>query len=140
LDGDETAQVEGDRIFLRQALVNIIHNAVKYSPVGETIAVHVRRDGANRIVVEIQDRGPGIPVEDQHKIFDRFYRVDKARWRESGGAGLGLAIAKWAVEAHGGSLTLESNVGTGSTFRISLPAAGVDGSFSPAASAHASRS
>ena len=120
--------------------MNIIHNGVKYSPVGETIAVHVRRDDANRIAVEIQDRGPGIPVEDHHKIFDRFYRVDKARWRESGGAGLGLAIAKWAVEAHGGSLTLESKVGTGSTFRVSLPASVVDGSFSPAASAHASRS
>jgi len=140
LDGDEKAQLEGDRIFLRQALVNIIHNAVKYSPVGETIALYVRREDAGRVVVEIRDRGPGIPAEDQHKVFDRFYRVDKARWRESGGAGLGLAIAKWAVEAHGGSLTLESKVGEGSTFRINLPAAGVDASFLPPVTAHASRS
>ena len=124
LEGDEQAQVKGDCLFLRQALVNILHNAVKYSPVGETISMRVRNDDSNRVIVEIQDKGPGIPIEDQPKVFDRFYRVDKARWRESGGTGLGLSIAKWAVEAHGGSIGLDSALNQGSTFRISLPSAG----------------
>ena len=123
LDGDEHAQVEGDGLFLRQALVNILHNAVKYSPVGEAITMRVRNGDANQVTVEIQDNGPGIPLEDQGKIFDRFYRVDKARWRESGGAGLGLSIAKWAVEAHGGHIGLDSAPNGGCTFRVSLPAA-----------------
>ena len=123
LEGDEHAQVKGDCLFLRQALVNILHNAVKYSPVGETISMRVRNDDSSRVIVEIQDKGPGIPIEDQPKVFDRFYRVDKARWRESGGTGLGLSIAKWAVEAHGGSIGLDSALNQGSTFRISLPSA-----------------
>ncbi|MCZ2149827.1 MAG: HAMP domain-containing protein [Bryobacterales bacterium] len=123
LEGDEHARVEGDRLFMRQAFVNIVHNAVKYSPVGETILVRVR-NGDSRVVVEIQDHGPGIPFEDQTRVFDRFYRVDKARWRESGGAGLGLSIAKWAVEAHGGTITLNSEPNKGCLFRITLPAVG----------------
>ena len=121
--GEETAAVDGDPIFLRQALVNIIHNAVKYSPIGETISVVVGRSDENRVVVEIKDKGPGIPPEDQPRIFDRFHRVDKARWRESGGAGLGLSIAKWAVEAHGGAITVQSELNKGCTFRIDLPRA-----------------
>jgi signal transduction histidine kinase len=131
LEGDEGAQVEGDRIFLRQALVNIIHNAVKYSPVGEAISVRVGTGAGNRVVIEIRDRGPGIPSEDQAKVFDRFYRVDKARWRESGGAGLGLSIAKWAVEAHGGSVTLESELNKGCSFRIALPSASAPSNGEP---------
>jgi len=122
VEGDEGAMVEGDPVFLRQALVNVIHNAVKYSPAGGAIGVRVVR-GEDGVVVEIQDNGPGIPVEDQPRVFDRFYRVDKARWRESGGAGLGLSIVKWAVEAHGGTVTLESGPNSGCTFRIHLPAA-----------------
>lgn len=121
--GDETAEIDGDRIFLRQALVNIIHNAVKYSPPAETISVLVRSGNTSTVVIEIKDNGPGIPPEDQPRIFDRFYRVDKARWRESGGAGLGLSIAKWAVEAHGGCISLHSEVNKGCIFRITLPGA-----------------
>lgn len=131
LNGDEKAQVEGDRIVLRQALVNILHNAVKYSPVGEVISVHVRNDGTGQVVIEIRDNGPGIPLEDQSKVFDRFYRVDKARWRESGGAGLGLSIAKWAAEAHGGAITLQSGPNQGCTFRISLPSAAAQPKSAP---------
>jgi heavy metal sensor kinase len=127
IEGDEDAQVGGDRLFLRQALVNIIHNAVKYSSIGETIGVRVRNGDPGNIMIEIRDNGPGIPEEDQPWIFDRFYRVDKARWRESGGAGLGLAIAKWAVEAHGGRITLESQVSKGSLFRIMLPRVNIAG-------------
>ncbi len=121
LEGDEHIRIEGDRLVLRQALVNVIHNAVKYSHAGQAISVRVANGSGNRVSIEIQDRGPGIPPEDQPKVFDRFYRVDKARWRESGGAGLGLSIAKWAVEAHGGTITLNSEVDKGCTFRISLP-------------------
>ncbi len=119
--GDERAQVEGDRVFLRQAFVNVIHNALKYSPASGEICVRVA-SREDRVTVEIQDQGPGIPEEDQPRVFDRFYRVDKARWRESGGAGLGLAIVKWAVEAHGGTVTRESTASHGCLFRISLPA------------------
>ena len=121
IEGDENVQVEGDCMFLRQALVNILHNAVKYSPVGETIRVHVRNGEHQKVTVEIKDNGPGIPMEDQPRIFDRFYRVDKARWRESGGAGLGLSISKWAVEAHGGSIRIESVPEHGCTFFVTLP-------------------
>jgi heavy metal sensor kinase len=128
MEGDEEVQVEGDCLFLRQALVNIFHNAVKYSPVGETIQVRVRNGRGHNVTVEIQDSGPGIPNEDQARVFDRFYRVDKARWRESGGAGLGLSIAKWAVEAHGGSIRLESVPEHGCTFLVVLP---LIGSHSP---------
>jgi len=123
LTGDESATVEGDRLFLRQAFVNLLHNAVKYSPVGGTIAVRVQ-SGSGRLTVEIEDNGPGVPAEDRAKIFDRFYRVDKARWRESGGAGLGLAITKWVVEAHHGEISLESGSEEGCLFRIKLPGAG----------------
>jgi len=123
VDGQEDLIVEGDHVFLRQALVNIIHNAIKYSPVGQTISVRVMPGIGSFVAIEVHDDGPGIPAEDQPRVFDRFYRVDKARWRESGGAGLGLSIVKWAVEAHGGVVTLESEPGEGCTFRISLPVA-----------------
>jgi len=120
MEGDEEAVVQGDPLFLRQALMNIIHNAVKYSPVGAMVWVRVRIDGRG-VTVEVEDNGPGIPPEDRPRIFDRFYRVDKARWRESGGAGLGLAIAKWAVEAHGGAVTVMCKQDAGCIFKISLP-------------------
>jgi heavy metal sensor kinase len=118
--GDESATVEGDRLFLRQALVNLLHNAVKYSPLGGTISVRVQ-SSINEVAVDIEDNGPGIPLEDRQKIFDRFYRVDRARWRESGGAGLGLSITKWVVEAHGGKIGLESEWTEGCLFRVNLP-------------------
>jgi heavy metal sensor kinase len=140
VEGDERVQVEGDSVFLRQAFVNVIHNAVKYSPHGGTISARVTANAHAMVIVEIRDDGPGIPLEDQPRIFDRFYRVDKARVRESGGAGLGLSIAKWAVEAHHGAITLQSQANEGSTFRISLPAVGPDGGFPFGASAHSPKS
>jgi heavy metal sensor kinase len=121
LEGDEHAEVEGDSLLLRQTLANLIHNAVKYSPVGQVIWVKVRDGATNCVEVEVQDHGPGIPPEDRDKVFDRFYRVDKSGQREFGGAGLGLSIAKWVVEAHGGSIGLGSVAAAGCTFRISLP-------------------
>lgn len=110
--------VDGD--LLRQAVVNILDNAIKFTPPGGTIAVVVE-DRPGVVGIEVRDSGPGIPADYQDKIFDRFYRVEKDRPRDAGGVGLGLAIAKWAVEANGGRIELESREGQGSTFRIVLP-------------------
>lgn len=139
VEGNESAQVEGDSVFLRQALVNVIHNAVKYSPPGGTVSARVTANTHGLVSIEVHDNGRGIPLDDQTKIFDRFYRVDKARVRESGGTGLGLSIAKWAVEAHGGAITVESRPNEGSTFRITLPASHPDGNIRSADLAHSSK-
>jgi heavy metal sensor kinase len=119
LEGDALASVEADRVLLRQALVNILHNAIKYSPPGGVISIRVI-DMIWDCIIEISDEGPGIPTEHHTRVFDRFYRVDEGRSRESGGAGLGLAIAKWTVEAHGGDLSLQTAESGGCTFRMLL--------------------
>jgi heavy metal sensor kinase len=118
--GDETIKVRADRLFLREAIVNVIHNAVKYAGVGGAIRIAVGRIDSNHAQVEIADSGPGIPPEHLSRIFDRFYRVDPARSSQEG-AGLGLSIAKWAVQAHGGEILAESAEGSGCTFRIVIP-------------------
>ncbi|MGA2880079.1 MAG: ATP-binding protein [Bryobacteraceae bacterium] len=123
VEGDEGARVKGDRVFLRQALVNIIHNAVKHSPAGGTISVGVYCEPAGGIRLEVADSGPGIAPEHSEKIFDRFYRVDESRSREGGGAGLGLSIARWAVRVHGGDILLLTTPGRGCLFQICLPPA-----------------
>ena len=123
VEGDEHVSVKGDRGFLRQALVNVIHNAVKYSPVGGTIFVRVKHEPAGSLRMEVADNGPGIASEHSAKIFDRFYRVDESRSRGPGGAGLGLSIAQWAVRVHGGDIRLLSTPGSGCTFQICLPPA-----------------
>jgi heavy metal sensor kinase len=119
--GDSTVFANVDALVLRQAVVNLIDNAVKFSPSGTPIRVEVRRDGAQG-VIDVADRGPGIPEAHRSRVFERFYRVDAARSREDGGAGLGLSIARWAVEAHGGRIEIVSREGQGSVFRILLPA------------------
>jgi heavy metal sensor kinase len=121
VQGDESVKVKGDRVFLRQALVNIVHNAVKYSPIGGDISVRVQYEAAGGIRIEVADSGPGIAPEHSQRIFDRFYRVDESRSREAGGAGLGLSIAQWAVREHGGEIQLLAPRGHGSMFQISLP-------------------
>ena len=121
--GDENLLVSVDRLILRQAIVNLLDNAIKYSPPGSQILVRVQSGGDQQVFLDVIDQGPGIPSEHQPYVFDRFFRVDKARTREWGGAGLGLSITRWAVEAHGGEITLESEEGHGSTFRVSLPLA-----------------
>jgi signal transduction histidine kinase len=111
----------GDATLLRHALLNLAHNAVRYTPAGGRIVVRcLRRE--REAVIEVTDTGEGIAPEHQAKVFERFYRVDKVRSRAEGGAGLGLAIAKLAVERHGGRIELESAIGKGSVFRIMLPA------------------
>ncbi|WP_031496725.1 sensor histidine kinase [Bryobacter aggregatus] len=121
VQGDETLQVYGDWLLLRQALLNVIHNAIKYSPNGGEIVVTLGHLGLDRISISIEDSGPGIPLQDQEKVFDRFYRVDGARSRETGGTGLGLSITKWAVESNGGSISTVNVEGAGCIFRIELP-------------------
>jgi len=123
VEGNGGAVVYGDRLMLRQALVNLIDNAVKHSPAGGRISIRVEARGREEAVVEVEDSGPGIDPEHRSRVFDRFYRVDKARSRDAGGAGLGLSIAKWAVEANGGRIELESKQDKGCTFRIRLPLA-----------------
>ena len=119
--GDATIRLEANALLLRQALSNLIDNAVKYSPRGGAITIDVRRRGDAEAVVDVRDPGPGISSEHAAHVFERFYRVDGARSRDEGGAGLGLSIARWAVEVHGGRIELESEVGKGSTFRVVLP-------------------
>jgi heavy metal sensor kinase len=121
VQGDATAIVSADRLILRQAVVNLLDNAIKYSPAGSQILVRVRSSENGAVTLEVADQGPGVPPEHRSHIFDRFYRVDSARTREWGGAGLGLSIAQWAVVAHAGEIGLESVQGSGSTFWICLP-------------------
>ena len=122
IEGNEAARVKADAQILRQVLVNLFDNAIKYSPFGGRITVRVVNDGPETVVIEVEDSGPGISPEHRERVFDRFYRVDEARSRDAGGAGLGLAIAKWGAEAHGGRLELECPPSGGSIFRVSLPA------------------
>jgi len=119
LDIRSAVAVSGDRLVLREAVTNVLDNAIKYNPDGSTIAVGAKQVG-DRAVLTIADEGPGIPPEHRQRIFDRFFRVDEARSRERGGAGLGLAIATWAVDIYGGQITVEGR-GKGSEFRIVLP-------------------
>jgi heavy metal sensor kinase len=121
LSGDENILVKGDRLLLRQALMNVLHNAVKYTPAGGKISVRVTQH-LGFGVVEIADTGPGIAQEHRTKVFDRFYRIDAARARETGGAGLGLSIARWALQLQGGEIKVEDSV-EGTAFRIQLPTA-----------------
>jgi heavy metal sensor kinase len=114
--------VMGDASALRRAFDILLDNATKYtaSPGKITLSGGENKQ-AGRIKVSIEDTGVGIAPEDQARIFERFYRVDKARSRELGGAGLGLAIAQWIVQLHGGTITVKSEVGKGSSFSIELP-------------------
>jgi heavy metal sensor kinase len=112
--------ITGDWLLLRQALVNVIHNAIKYTPRGGAIAVRVH-SASDHVALSVKDSGPGIPEDQLHKVFDRFYRVEEGRSPGCGGAGLGLAIARWTVEMHDGVITAESRPGTGATFTITLP-------------------
>ena len=112
--------IVGDKVRLRQLFLNLIDNAIKYTPDGGSVTLSVeRRNGM--ALFEVEDTGIGIPPQDINRIFDRFYRVDKGRSRELGGAGLGLSIAKWIAELHRGSITVKSEPDKGSTFTVHLP-------------------
>jgi two-component system phosphate regulon sensor histidine kinase PhoR len=119
--GDDM-RVMGDRLKIEHALINIIDNAVKYTPEGGEINVLIR-DKGERKDISVSDTGIGIPVEHLGRVFERFYRVDKARSRRVGGTGLGLAIVKHTVALHGGSVKIDSEPGKGTVVTISLPKA-----------------
>jgi two-component system phosphate regulon sensor histidine kinase PhoR len=114
--------VNGDSLCLQQVLQNLLDNAVRYSPTGGRIIVRAFVRGSE-IVISVSDSGVGIPKAEQERIFERFYRADASRSREDGGTGLGLSIAKHLVEAHGGRIQVQSEVGIGSTFSVFLPCA-----------------
>lgn len=113
-------EIYGDRDLLRQAIHNLLDNAIKYTPAKGAIALEVAVK-PRRPIITVKDTGIGIPDSDLPHIFDRFYRVDKARTRETGGFGLGLAIAQQIIHAHSGTIIVESKVGKGTKFQICLP-------------------
>jgi len=118
-DADLTARVHS--ALLEQAVSNLISNAINYSPPRTTVRVSAGRLASGEIEIAVTDEGPGIAREHQERIFERFYRIDRGRSREVGGTGLGLAIVKHIAIEHGGTCSLESDVGKGATFRIVLP-------------------
>jgi heavy metal sensor kinase len=120
IDAQESLVVNGDKVKLRQLFINILENAVRYTPAGGNISVSlVKKDGS--ALATISDTGIGIPREHLPHIFERFYRVDKARSRSDGGVGLGMAIAKYIADSHSGKIEVESQVGKGTTFNVSIP-------------------
>ncbi|OEG00092.1 hypothetical protein BHF71_06510 [Vulcanibacillus modesticaldus] len=117
----DEVQVEADEDRLRQVMINLINNGIAYTPENGSITVRLYQHNKDFIKIEVEDTGIGIPEKSLPRIFERFYRVDKARSRESGGTGLGLAIVKHIIESHGGSIHVESRVGKGSKFTIIFP-------------------
>jgi signal transduction histidine kinase len=118
------AEFYGDEDLLRRMILNLVDNAIKYTPPGGVVRLGLSRE-PDGYEIAVSDTGPGIPVEAQLRIFERFYRVDKARSRSEeasgGGAGLGLAIASWIAQAHDGSLELARSDANGATFVAKLP-------------------
>jgi signal transduction histidine kinase len=112
--------IQGDATRLEQVLSNLIGNAIKYSPKGGAVRI-TGRVLPDHVVVSVSDEGIGIPVEEQGRIFERFYRVDDVLSRRTAGSGLGLYLAQAIVEAHGGKIWVESAPGRGASFSFSLP-------------------
>lgn len=120
LDAKNEVYMEYDINILKQILINLINNAILYTQVNGEITVHIDTDGRNA-KISVEDNGIGIPASEQSRVFERFYRIDKARSRNAGGTGLGLSIVKHMVESTHGSIQLESSYGIGSTFIVNLP-------------------
>jgi len=117
----EAASLVGDPAKLHDVLRNLIENAANYAPERTTISLSARRDG-DHVALVVEDEGPGIPETDRQRVFERFYRVDKARSRETGGTGLGLSIVKHLVGLHGGDVRVENRAGGGARFTVRIPA------------------
>jgi two-component system phosphate regulon sensor histidine kinase PhoR len=113
--------VTADANRLEQVLANLVDNAIKYGRADGTVIVGGQKADADKIEIYVQDDGPGIPPESLDRVFERFYRVDKARSREQGGTGLGLSIVKHIVQSHGGKVWVKSELGKGATFFFTLP-------------------
>ena len=122
LDGMEPVAVSADRKMIKQVLRILCDNAVKYSPAGSTVTLSSRKNDLGECCLSVKDMGEGIPSEDLPKIFDRFYRSDKARKSETGGHGLGLSIARIIIVAHKGRIQVRSKPGAGTEFTVILPA------------------
>ena len=120
MDVAKDVTLQGDESKLGQVIYNLIDNAIKYPPEGGSVHVTMKADGRNAVFA-VKDTGVGIPEEDAKHIFDRFYRVDKARSRETGGTGLGLSIVRQMVQLHRGEIKVDSVFGKGSTFTVTLP-------------------
>ncbi len=120
-----SAPVVGDEPRMRQVVANLLTNAMRYTPEGSPleVAVGVRQEapGVPRAIIEVRDHGPGIHGEDRERVFERFYRTDTSRSRETGGTGLGLSIVAAIVEQHDGHIRIEETDGGGATFVVSLP-------------------
>jgi signal transduction histidine kinase len=115
--------LRGDRAQLGLLLSNLVDNAIRYTQPHGSVDVRLETREA-QVVLEVSDTGSGIPSAELPRIFERFYRVDKARDRQTGGTGLGLAIVRHIAESHGGTVRLESELGRGSTFTVTLPTGG----------------
>ena len=111
-----------DFLRIKQVLLNLLENAIVHTPGGGSITVTAEQQG-NMVAISVADTGEGIPAEELADIFERFHRVDKSRSRSSGGSGLGLTIARYLVEEHGGSISVESEPGKGSKFTLTVPLA-----------------
>ena len=114
-------KVRADADRLEQVFFNLVENAIKYGASPGRVLVGAKDLGGGRAQVWVEDDGPGIPKEAQHRVFERFYRVDRARSRETGGTGLGLSIVKHLVQAHGGEVWVRSENGEGTAFYFTLP-------------------
>lgn len=119
-DAVSVPPISGDGQWLKQALINLLDNSLRYTPPGGKVVVRLRQ-AEGHIEIAVRDTGHGIEPEHLPHLFDHFYRTDRARARDSGGTGLGLAIVKGIVEAHGGTVAVETQVGMGSEFRLRLP-------------------
>jgi heavy metal sensor kinase len=117
---DQDTYVSGDETMLHRLADILLDNAFKYTPSPGSVTLSLE-ESANAAVITVKDSGVGIPEDEQGKVFERFYRVDKSRSRAQGGNGLGLSIAQWIVNQHHGSITLQSRPGEGATFRVELP-------------------
>lgn len=114
---------DGDPERIHQVVRNLLENALRFSPEGGTVVVRTGRGSAQSVRLEVADQGPGIPPEEAARVFERFYRVDEARSSSAGGAGLGLAIARWIVDLHGGRIWVEADQPRGCRMIVELPAA-----------------
>lgn len=114
-------EADGDPERVQQVVTNLLDNAFRYSPMGSTVQVRARRNGAG-VRIEVCDEGPGIPDDQRARVFERFYRADSARPNDGGGAGLGLAIARWIVDLHGGDIHSERRSPHGCRMVVTLPA------------------